>query len=59
MGRQGFEVGACLVGHIARMGGSVRANDDKIYHALLHHVATSIVGNKGVGNTVVGQFPAG
>jgi hypothetical protein len=54
--RQGLEVGADLVGHVAGVGGAVGAHDHHIHQAVLHQVAAGVVGDHRVG-TPAGPVP--
>ena len=56
-GRQGLEIGADLVGHVAGAGGAVGADDDDVHQAVLHEVPSGVVGDQRVGNAVLGQLP--
>ena len=50
--RQRLEVGAYLVADITVRGGSIRSDNHKINHAMLHQMAASIVDDIGMWNPV-------
>ena len=56
---EGFEVGADFVGDIAGAGDAVGACDDEVNEAVLHEVAAGVVGDDGVGDVLMSEFPGG
>jgi len=56
-GRQRFQVCADFVGHIPCGRGTVAADDDEIHPAVLHEVTAGIVGDNGMPDGALAQFP--
>ena len=53
----GEGVGADLVGHVAGRGGAVGPDDDEVDLAAAEQVAHRAVGDEGVGDAVLAEFP--
>ncbi len=56
MSRQGLEVGANFVAHIAAARGAIRPNDHSIHLAMLHQVTTCVIHNHGVRHPLTRQL---
>ena len=56
MGREGLEVGADLVAHVAGAGGAIGAHDHRIHLAVLHQMAAGVVDDHRMGHPFAAQL---